>query len=195
MSHLIPNLGETKKTFGCPLWEVDGAPFRNTAVQFWSQLTEEVECAFPTHPRILFQMLTGLRLNRSMLSPELELEKMLEHLKKSQLQEEWAEVLDELELEGSPNPVLIQVIDQEILSEFSLESVDAEAFSFLLAWLLEWSRLPQELWSDEMLQGSFQARDPQRNITYEISHRLQQEEIHEGLFQSSFEVRSSIQKT
>jgi hypothetical protein len=194
MSHLIPILGDVENTFGCPSWEIDAVPFRNSAVLFWSQFAEEVQQAFPNQPKASFQMVSGLRLKRSLLAPERELEQMLENLKTAQLQEEWDDVIQDLELDGSPNPVRVQIIDGAILSEFTLDGIDSEAFSFLLAWLLEWSHLPEEFWNDERIEKSFKAKDSRRNLAYEFDYCLQQDEIHEGLYQCTLELKSTVGK-
>ena len=66
---------------------------------------------------------------------------------------------------------------------------DAEIFPFLIAWLLEWSGIPEFSWTDEKLAGDFLAEDWGRGLVYDVQFTLCEEHMSEGLLARTARIR------
>jgi len=180
---------------GCQVLFVNGLPYRHTAARFWPTLIDEVLEGFPSCTMIeLVAACSGL-LERRHLYPELEFQKDLEDLLNKNTEEEMLNTLAALDVTGPPPAVRIRLLDdeREILSEcLPLDCVDAEIFTYLVAWPLEWGTIPGTQWNNEFLSAGFSAEDRRRKLAYNLSFSLVNRHLSEGLFERTLRLTASV---
>lgn len=180
--------------FGASTLRINGTLFGNTASKFWSHLLDELLHDFSTCDRIILSAPSTSNLNRSMLQPEAGLQTTLEGLSMLNLRDQWNEVMAEMEILGPPSPVRLRLLNgddhqEEVAGNLSLESVDAEIFPFLIVWLLEWAKIAEKNWQDNLINGRFQAEDLNRKFIYKLNFTLHHDHVHEGLYQHTLNLQ------
>jgi len=173
---------------GCQALFVNGLPYRHTAAKFWPTLVDEIRRDFPSCTMAELAAACSGPLERRHLYPELEFQRDLEDLLNKNVEEEMRNTLAALDITGPP-PVRIRLLaeEDEILSDcLPLDCVDAEIFSYLVAWPLEWGAIPIVQWNNEFLSGEFMGEDRKRGRSYAFSFSLVNRHLSEGLFQRAF---------
>ena len=192
MPHLLPQTPEIESIhFGSHVWNVHGVQFKNSAVQFWSNLVDELIYDFPLTSEVIFKSTSGVQLNRQMRYPENDAGWSLERLNETPVRQAWDEILAEIDLFGVPGPVMLEIPKSQNhdLIQYPLDTVDSDIFLFLLAWILEWSHIPEALWNDERITGAFWAEDRERRWVYRFALQFDTQDIHEGLFQRTLHLQ------
>ena len=180
---------------GCQVLFVHGLPYRHTAAKFWPTLVDEVCEDFPTCTLVELSASCCGRLERRHLYPELAFQRDLQDLLNADLEEEMRNALAALDVTGPPPAVSIRLLagEAEILSDIlPLDCVDAEIFTYLVAWPLEWGAIPMDRWNSEFLNGEFRAEDRKRGRHYHFSFGLTNRHLSEGLFQRVLGVAPSM---
>jgi hypothetical protein len=190
--------GRTVKTgrFGTSMLVVRGRHFTNTAAKFWSTLIDELREDHPESRMIVLEAANEGRLDSALLFPELELQRELDKTDFSVegLRKAWKKALADFELYGPPGAVNMRVFSDfgEIRRiALPMDCVDAEIFLYLLAWLLEWSDLPTNLWNEPKTKGAFSAIDPLRRFKYFLYFTIEHQPLKEGLLSWKLELRFS----
>lgn len=177
--------GKPAGACGARTIHVRGFPFANTAAKFWTCLFDEVQADYPRGTIIEMSALSGGLLTPDLLTPEASLRRDMELMEDQDLQEAFSDALGALELIGPPPGVNLRLIPptgEGLPQVIVLDYLDAEILPFLLAWLLEWSRIPDLLWNESCVRGAFSAEDRDRNRAYQISFELGARHVSEGLF-------------
>jgi hypothetical protein len=159
--------------------------YDNTAAKFWTGLIDEVRDAHAPCSVIELTAPTCERLERKHLFPVVTLEHDLERWSDRSARPTLQAILAELEMLGPPAPVCLRLLagEQVLLSEVLRQGVDAEIFSNLVAWPLEWAEIPEFLWNNEFIQGRVVAEDRQTNTPYGFTFSLTNRHLSEGLYQ------------
>jgi hypothetical protein len=164
---------------------VNGLPYRHTAAKFWPTLIDEVRQDFPSCTMVELAAACSGLLERRHLYPELAFQRDLEDLLNKNLDEEMRNTLAALDVTGPPPAVSIRLMagEREVLADsLPLDCVDAEIFTYLVAWPLEWGAIPIAQWNNEFLSGEFLAEDRRRRRSYTFSFSLVNRHLSEGLF-------------
>ena len=170
-------------TPGPAAWLVGGVRHANSAAKFWMTLLDETRTLYPEADRIELATTGSGPLERRYLSPEQVLQEDLDRLCDTDLAEAMRSALAELELTGPPSPVRARILagDRELLTrELPADILDSEILPFLLAWLLEWAGIPDFMWNNEFLSGSFAA---EARRAYSVRFDLVRRHLSEGLFE------------
>ena len=161
-----------------------GELYQNSAAQFWFGLADELiedfrECRSATLTSVSDQPLDPV-----LLRPEASLERALGEPDGESPDEVIRRAAADLDLFGPPGSVTI-ALDQPADAEPRIlpqECIDAEIFSYLLAWLLRWAGLDGAKWNREHLAGTISAVDPARSYAYSIDFVLHSRHVSEGLY-------------
>ena len=105
------------------------------------------------------------------------------------------DIVAELELLGPPVAVHARLFKgkEHIFSQdLPLDSVDSETFSYLVAWQLQWSRIPPDKWNEPSLSGSIRGEDSQRGLIYQMTFSLTTKHMSEGLYNRSLSVVPTV---
>jgi hypothetical protein len=175
--------------------EVKGVRYSNAAAKFWPSLIDEAAEDFPDCTRIDLSAPASHKLERSLLFPELALEKGVNSFWRSNAGDLMKETLAELELLGPPSPVQVRLFagkEEFLATEFPLDCVDSETFPYLIAWPLEWAGIPADVWNNEALDGDFTGEDKQRGIVYRIVFHMANTHLSEGLYRRDFSIVHSV---
>jgi hypothetical protein len=184
---------EAKQT--CKALFVHGVRYVNSAAKFWPSLLDEVSEDHPRCSRIELSTLSPGLLNADMLYPEMELERDLLRMETENIAEVMRNTLALLEIVGPPASVRVRLFAgrKRILARtLPTDCVDAEIFAYLVAWLLRWACIREEVWNDEHIEGRFEAQDPLRGIRYEVALGLANRHISEGLYQRTVSLHPSV---
>ncbi len=199
MTALLSNSGSA---YGRPLGAskliVNGTVYHNSAAKFWSALLDELIVEFPRCDGAALQCIDERPLSRDLLRPQKSFEESLDRIRPVDVARLLAETIQELELFGPPQAVRLRLYHRErefLYRELPLECLDSEVFPFLLVWLLVWAELPEALWDQTDLNGSFTAEDPQRKLCYNVSYQLQTRDISEGLLERRVNLHWSRYRT
>lgn len=168
----------------CSGMTVRGVKYSNSAAKFWPGLVEEVTEEFPQCTRIELSAPIGVALSRRHLFPQIDLQKDMDDLMKLDFDEAMSQAIAEMNLIGPPSPVRVRLAAGEgylFESDLPPDCLDSETFLCLVAWLLEWARIPPSRWNDDALRGAFAARDIAKPVTYGFSFRLSYQPLSEGL--------------
>lgn len=177
---------------------IGGVVYRNTAAKFWSSLFDEMLTDFPAYSDARLRFMTALCLDPALLDPQQLLERDMERLSSSSLEEIIRETVAESDLFGPPGAVIVEFesTDGSVVShEISHDCADAEILPSLIAWLLVWASVPESLWNQESLRGDFVAYDRGRGFAYSIDFGLVHKHVNEGLYRWSIGVRYERSKT
>ena len=165
---------------------VNGKAFANSAAKFWASLTDEILADFPACRSAEVAGIIPGKLNRNALFPGKSLENSIPGLLACDFETEMRNASAELELLGEPVPISVRLFsgNKEIFSgNIPPDCGDSEILPFLVTWLLEWSSVPETMWNNKRVSGSFTAVDKKRGLTYMISFRLDNNHLSEGLWQ------------
>jgi hypothetical protein len=180
-----------ESAFGAKTLHVRGFPFVNTAAKFWSCLFDEVASECPPQTIIEMSALTGGQLTPELLTPEAMLQKDMERLESTDIQDAFNDALAALEIIGPPQAVCLRLLPPSGLGpirEMILDYLDADVLPFLFAWLMEWATVPDSLWNAPCVRGQIQAEDHDRGWHYRVAFELRTTHLSEGLFQRSIVV-------
>lgn len=171
-----------------------GTVYGNSAAKFWSGLVDELAEDFPQCDSVVLSAPATEKLGRKLMFPQDSLAEDFESLMQLSLEDVIREVTTELELLGPPSGVTISLLADDKMfrsEELPLESVDANIFGYLLAWLLEWAQVPEANWNDGTVDGNVVAGDSERRLRYGLDVRLKNEHVSEGLMQRTLSLRFS----
>lgn len=150
---------------------------------------------FPDYSRIELTSITSESIDPMRLDPQRELEHDIQDLLDKDLEQVISQTITELEMFGSPPPVQIRVMETSLecySSQLPPDSVDAETLTYLIAWLLEWGRVPHDTWNCDELDSQFVARDPDRGVAYHIAFNITCRHLSEGLYRRTVDLRTSV---
>ncbi len=170
------------------LW-IGGDFFANAAAKFWQGLLDELTEFFPNCSLIELSAPSVGRLEPDLLFPERALQRQLDDLQFADPTLALADALAELNLMGPPSPVQARLFEgrETILSRtMPPESLDAETFSYLLAWQFQWAGIPATRWNELQLSGIVQGKAPDRERMYRMTFSLAGRPLSEGLIARSF---------
>lgn len=172
---------------------IKGTRFDNTAAKFWPSLIDEVFEAFPARPAIELSAPATGDLSRRHLFPELEMQREMDRMLESG--ETMEDVLAELDITGPPAPVRIRVLAaREVVLDQTLpeDCLDAETFSCLVAWLLEWGGIADPAWGEPRHKGVFRGDDRDRKRDYVVSFTVVTDHIKEGLLRRIVTIAAAV---
>lgn len=199
MSRLI-NTGEEESRADLPApgpLFMAGVPYANSAAKFWRSLADEVRVDFPDCSRVDLETLSSDPLNADQMFPERALERDFNLLLESNLADEIRKTLAELEMFGAPAAVTIRLAgpEKDILSrELPLDCLDAEIFSCLLVWLLQWAGVAEADWNRDRVEGVVRAEDRNRGVLYRWSFCLVHHPLREGLLRRTLSLALSVEQ-
>ncbi|MEI6809249.1 MAG: hypothetical protein WCN95_11065 [bacterium] len=183
--------------FGARILWVDGESYDNTASKFWSGLIDEVIEDYPGCDTIVLAATGSTQLERDILFPVNELQREIDKDEFIDLEDAIRQAVEEVDMFGHPAAVKVTLFEGKetvLTRDLSREYIDSNVFSYLLAWLLQWSNVPASKWQDELLSGRIYADDPARNVTYGITLAFCNKHLSEGLYNRSVTVRFLRQK-
>jgi len=169
--------------------------YRHTAACFWPRLIDEARQVFPGFSRIELSSVTSESIDPMRLDPQRELEEDIRELQDQELAHIISETITELEMFGAPPPVQIRVMETSLerySGKLPPDSVDAETLTYLVAWLLEWGRVPHDIWNRDALDAQFVGRDPDRNVAYHITFNINCRHLSEGLYRRTVDIRPTV---
>ncbi|MFC1461458.1 hypothetical protein ACFLQR_02930 [Verrucomicrobiota bacterium] len=165
---------------------VQGSTFTNTAAKFWSSLIDEVHSDHPQCDTIVLDTLTDKMLSRELLFPQASLQYELDrHMPVENVRQALREALADFDLIGPPDSVHVRLLSEDVeckRCDLPFDCVDADIFSCLIVWLLEWSEIPEFLWNNVSVDGAFYAGDRDRALRYHLRITLSNQHVSEGLF-------------
>lgn len=174
---------------------VNGELYANAAAKFWPALIDECEEHFPQCSLMALTAPLG-ELHPDRLFPEQDLQRHLDAMMRSGSKVQWEDLLAELALVGPPCPVEARLFagQKEIAAHpLPLDSVDAETFSYMLSWALQWAAIPSVLWNTPRLSGAVVGDDPDRQRRYRMTFSMSRQHVSEGLFRRSFLLAHQVQ--
>ena len=180
--------------FGARALYIGGETYDNTASKFWSSLIDEAMADYPGCDAITLATTGSVALVGDLLFPVNELQRELDKAQHIDLEEAIRQAVEDIALFGRPAAVRATLFvgnDTVRTRELPRECVDAQVFSYLVAWLLQWSDIPEAKWNDEWLSGRIDAGDPVRKLSYRIATAYHNKHLSEGLFSRSLTVRFS----
>jgi hypothetical protein len=188
MSGLLHNGKDGMGTgaYGARMLHVSGFPFENTAAKFWSCLLDEVTEEYPAGTRISLMATCGGKLAADLLVPEMILQRDMRQLESEEAQGVIDDAMGVLELIGPPSGVRLRLMapgDSAVVRDIVIEDIDAEIMPFLLAWILEWAKVPDGMWNRKTIRGTFMAEDRARRYVYTVSFELETRLLSEDLYQ------------
>ena len=174
-----------------PKWYVNGHRYDHAATRYWMALFDEVCERYPEHTAVELSTTSALPLDRDLLNPAASLERMLQTPPPSR---SLAELLKELEWTGPPAGIRIAVYQGKDLcleGRISTEVADAETFMYLVAWLLEWAKIPTFQWNAESVRGDFRAEAPPYGHIYDAAFSLHTETLDEEMMKYTLSMKCS----
>lgn len=183
--------------FGARILWIDGEPYDNTASKFWSGLIDEVIEDYPDCDTIVLFTTGSTQLERDILFPVNELQREIDKDEFVDLEDAIRQAVEEVDMFGQPAAVKVTLFEGKemvLMRDLSREYIDSNVFSYLLAWLLQWSNVPVPKWQDDLLSGRIYADDPARKVTYGITLAFLNKHLSEGLYNRSVTVRFSRQQ-
>lgn len=191
MAGLLRNSGSSGD-HGAKQFFVEGFPYENTAAKFWTCLFDEVAETYPPHTRIILSATCGGKLTADLLDPEKMLQRDIQQLETEDAQGALDDAMGVLELIGPPPGIRLRLVSEkeaEPLHDIALDDVDAELMPFLLAWMLEWARVPDVMWNRKSIRGQFDGEDRARHFGYSIVFELQTAFLSEDLYRRDIAIR------
>ena len=176
---------------GCRGLLVRGRRYANSAAKFWPSLIDEVQEEHPDCTDLELVAPGEGTLGEADLHPEIGFRESLSRLLERDMVRTMRDTLAEMELLGPPGEVCIRLLagSRELATQaLPLDCVDAEIFSYLLVWPLEWAGVPAAMWNNEFVQGEFSGEDRERGLVYEVSFVLTNRHLSEGLYQRKLSV-------
>lgn len=170
---------------------VRGFPYSNTASKFWTCLLDEVAADYPPETRLELAAMSGGLLTPDLLTPEASLRRDMEKLGDKNVQEAFSDAIAALEVIGPPPIVTLRLMPPEgqgAPAALPLEYLDAEILPFLMAWLLEWSAVPDLMWNKESIRGAFAAQDRDRTLVYRVAFEMTSHHLSEGLYERKVQI-------
>ena len=195
------NEGAAAGAYGAKMLHVNGFPYENTAAKFWSCLLDEVANDYPAGTQVAMAATCGGNLVADLLVPEMILQRDMRKLETEDAQVVIDDAMGVLDLIGPPAGVRLRLVgggEAATLHEIDLPDIDAELMPFLLAWLLEWARVPDGLWNRKRVRGKFEAEDRQRHLVYKVAFELVTRLLSEELYQREIVIqfeRSAVHAT
>lgn len=174
---------------------VKGRSYSHSAAKFWTSLFDEVAGEFPGCSCIELEAPISGAYDRGFLHPLEPLEAELKRLALVDDAENFAEVVSEMEIMGPPASVALRLLKggEELFSrELPADMIDAEILPYLVAWLLEWAEVPESLWNQAEVKGSFEGEDRLRARKYVVSFELRRKHLSEGLFMQTLAVTPDL---
>ncbi|MDI6773995.1 MAG: hypothetical protein QME60_01165 [Verrucomicrobiota bacterium] len=174
---------------------VRGARYVNAAAKFWPSLIDEIREDWPACSLIELTAPSACHLNREHLHPELALQQGFEELRDADMADVMRECLAEMELLGPPSPVRARLFngqEEMLVRDLPMDSVDSETFSCLVAWHLEWARVPAAQWNSRAVSGTIRAEDQERDRIYHMTFSLLNRRLSEGLFRRSLSIAPTV---
>lgn len=171
--------------FGSDVWHIADERCSNSAVKFWSALIDEALCDYPLTTSCLVSASGETVYDRKLLFPELSLRAQDLRPGQGGLGAVLKHALNEISVYGPPAPVSVKLLaGDNILAQsmFPLDCMDAETVPFLVAWLFEWSSVPERDWNQSSFSGAFNAFDLARRFCYEIKWSFSRADLSEGLY-------------
>jgi len=153
---------------------------------------------FPGYSRIELTSVTSESIDPMRLDPQRELENDMQDLLDKDLEQVISQTITELEMFGAPPPVQIRVMETSLerySGQLPPDSVDAETLTYLIAWLLEWGRVPHDVWNRDELDAQFVARDSDRGVAYHIAFNINCRHLSEGLYRRTVDLRPTVAPT
>lgn len=172
-----------------------GVRYANAAAKFWPSLIDEIREDWPDCSLVELTAPSARALSRDQLHPEMALQRGFEELQDANLAEVMRECLAEMEMLGPPSPVQARLFkgrDPILVRDLPLDSVDSETFAYLVAWHLEWARVPVARWNSQAVSGTICGEDRERGWIYRMTFSLVNRHLSEGLFRRSLSVVPTV---
>jgi hypothetical protein len=174
---------------------VNDRSYSHSAAKFWSSLIDEVADVFPGCSQVELSAPFASAYDRGYLFPLEPLETEMRRVMIGGRPGSLDEVIGEMEVTGPPASVRARLRkgDELLLDrELPTDMIDAEILPYLVAWLMEWSGIPESLWNQPEVRGVFEAADRLRAKSYDIAFELRREHMCEGLFLQTVRVTPTI---
>lgn len=184
--------------FGARALTVDGESYENTASKFWSGLIDEVMTDYASCDTIALTSVGSRKLESDILFPLNELQREMDKAEDIDLEEAIRLAVEEADMFGHPAAVAVTLFaGKDVLAAMELprEYIDFNVFSYLVAWLFQWSNVPESKWNNELLSGKVIAEDPARKLRYSIIAAFRNKHLSEGLYSRSITIRFSRTKS
>lgn len=184
--------GSGSGVYGAKILHVGGFPYENTAAKFWTCLLDEVADKYPQRTQVILSAACSGRLAPLLLDPEQLLQRDMRNLETETTQQVLDDAIAVLELLGPPPGVRLRLTageEQAVVHEITLEDIDAELIPFLLAWLLEWARVPDTQWNHKTIRGAFAGEDRARSYGYAVAFELRNTLLGEELYEREVVIR------
>lgn len=178
--------------YGAKTLHVGGFPYTNTAAKFWTYLLDEVADKYPQRTQVILSAACSGKLAAALLDPEQLLQRDMRSLETDKTQQVLDDAIAVLELLGPPPGMRVRLTageEQAVVHDVTLEDIDAELMPFLLAWLLEWARVPDSQWNEKIIRGKFTGEDRGRSCGYSIVFELRNRLLGEELYEREIVVR------
>ena len=179
----------------CEAFVVGNRSYLHSAARFWPRLVDESiqVCPFLSHIQLV--TLTAERINPLRLDPTQELADDIESLLGTDLEAVIQSTIAELEIMGPPTPVRVTLEEgpnEVYAGHLALDCVDAETMIYLTAWLLEWAKIPHEIWHRDDIDGQFVGRVRPGETAYLLSFEFRNRHLSEGLYRHTLSVRPNV---
>lgn len=174
--------------FGARSLAVGGEAYANTASKFWSGLVDEVVEDYPGCDAMTLATTGSGMLTGDLMFPVNELQRELDKAEFVDLEEAIRQAVEELDMFGRPSAVNVTLYSGKgtvRTRELTRDYIDSQVFNYLLAWLFQWSGVPEPAWNNEFLSGKFEAADLARNLRYKMQMTFLNRHLSEGLFNRS----------
>ncbi len=184
--------GSPVTRFGAVSLVINNEAHSNTAAKFWSSLIDEVTEDYSDCDTLALSASCSQTLSREMLSPQDALQRDFMDLLDLDLEQVIRETVEELELYGMPSGVGVSLMagNRELASMMLPDDcVDSGVFAYLVAWLMEWARIPEAEWNNESLSARLLAEDTGRKVLYSMDIRFLKRHLSEGLYRLSVSMR------
>lgn len=166
--------------------------YRNSAALFWPGFLDGLS----NRPgRVSFFELSAAccgPISRDILFPDRALRRDLERALKEGSAGRLADAVAELAMLGPPGPVRLKLVgeDSSETVETMPESVNAETFVFLVAWLLEWAGVPETRWNGPVPDHVVEIRDLYGSGVRSLRFSLFRRHLSEGLEEATLRGRA-----
>ncbi len=173
-------------------WLINNQVYANAAARYWSTLLTRVATETPECRTIRLRGSSEQALTPDVLDPLGALKSDLQTVVELDVHGALEDAVAELEVYGPPSVVAMELQDHHGLPVPGVESpdsaLDSETFSYVLCWLLEWTRLPYGIWGQDELSGYVMAEDLRDNLVYHVEYMSRRRHLSEGLFEQELTV-------
>lgn len=185
MSYLMGTPDLESDNRGAKELVVEGKTYRNAAAKFWSTLLDDVMAEFPACNIVRLSAVTEGVPDKRWLFPDWlrDLDKMIMSAKS--IQKEMQNIIAEVEIVGLPTPVKLDLLaldDLKVSRELPGDCMDSETFLYFAAWLLEWCGIDEQMLQAGHAEGTLQASDEKRQVSYKAQISLSVTPLAEGLY-------------